>query len=92
MRIVFEEDPDLLRRMERRYERREEWARRNTGIIRRNIPPQLKLAAVSEHMAEIGAIGGRARSRGVAAGMRPKRGTFSPGEGAKRKRQNPRYR
>ena len=67
VKIVFEEDSDLLRKMERRYERRAEWARRSTGIIRRNISPQLKLAAVSEYMSEIGRIGGRGRSKCVAA-------------------------
>ena len=85
MRIVFEEDADLLRRMERRYQRREEWARRNTG----NHSSQYSAAAE---------VGGRQRTHGRdrryrrpgslarrGGWNRTKRGTFSPGEGAKRR-------
>lgn len=60
------ENPAALRKMERRYERRAEWTRR-TGILRRPISPAVRAAAVHQHMAEIGAIGGKSRARCVAA-------------------------
>ncbi len=64
--LALVENPAALRKMERRYERRSEWTRR-TGVIRKQFSPEVRQKLVSEHMSEIGSIGGRARAKCVAA-------------------------
>ena len=59
-------NPNALRKMERRYETRAEWTRR-TGIIKKGFSPEVRQMVVREHMAEFGAAGGRQGAACVAA-------------------------
>ena len=77
-------NPNALRKMERRYETRAEWTRR-TGIIKKRFSPEVRQMVVREHMAE---RGGRAGARGMRSGQKcPPRRVISLEQTAQRKRQ-----
>ena len=64
--VTLVENPAAMHRMEHRYEKRCE-LRRSSGAIKKQFSPEVRQMVVSEHMATIGAIGGRGRSPSVAA-------------------------